>query len=415
MKTSTSFIESGYLAAALFWLCMPVFALGTGNPTPEIKIASGTCKTLLKPDSTQIDIILESAQGENLGERTYSISDGGTNLNLINAHVNPEMRGQGVSRQLLAQILENNPRVKVVEATLVFDNARAFRSAIATGSSKMDALKATPFFKTLAPFGYSHISRLDEKKYEIEVTLTKDDIDDINSLDGRAILAKTSYASTFDGPNCANAALWANSLFPYRVLISEDLSAEFLKAKCTKVEDGDVRKGDIGLQILNGNINFHLYVAMDKGMIFQKRGFMTKDPYEIIAREAVGKVVTVPEIICKNNGCQISTEHYRCGGIKSLDSELDEPLKDIFKMLSKMVYDPLPEDHQMNVISFISMTLHNYFLNRTLNQLPQFSYNALRSIAAQLELIKSSYKVNKEVDGVVRLINNFAPEKVINL
>ncbi len=74
-----------------------------------------------------------------------------------------------LSSLLMARALEKFSYPKVVEAKFLFDNEEAYRNAKQNGKSSVDAVKETPFYKSISEYGYTEVEVLSEKPITVRV------------------------------------------------------------------------------------------------------------------------------------------------------------------------------------------------------------------------------------------------------
>jgi len=83
----------------------------------------------------------------------------------------PLYRQQGLNSILLREVLQDHPQVQRIVAYLTDTNLEIYRNAFLKCKNANQALKATPFYKTLKSLGFPRIEVNEDETTEIVVNL----------------------------------------------------------------------------------------------------------------------------------------------------------------------------------------------------------------------------------------------------
>jgi hypothetical protein len=72
-------------------------------------------------------------------------------------HVDKNLENLGISNQLIQEVLETNPDTAQITGYLTDSNYRSYQQNLKKGLDPLEALHATPFFKSFAGFGFSDL------------------------------------------------------------------------------------------------------------------------------------------------------------------------------------------------------------------------------------------------------------------
>lgn len=104
-------------------------------------------------------IIIEDTRGRRLAYADYYFYDreDRTTLKVMNIQVERTVRKKGLSKLILAKILELNPQITEIVSSLIQDNEKIFYAYLNQGNSVVEAIKQTPAYKVRANLGFSKI------------------------------------------------------------------------------------------------------------------------------------------------------------------------------------------------------------------------------------------------------------------
>ncbi|RYZ91768.1 MAG: hypothetical protein EOP06_06200 [Proteobacteria bacterium] len=123
-----------------------------------------------------LDLNYETKSGQKIGTLTGNYDDGSKMLFDLEINVDPKYRGRGVSKYIFSELFKKYPQAKILSVGLGEDNLLAFKKARLADADNSDALKSTPFYKSVSKFGFVMIDMLDadcldlQKKQEDEAS-----------------------------------------------------------------------------------------------------------------------------------------------------------------------------------------------------------------------------------------------------
>ena len=131
------------------------------------------------------------------------------------------------------------------------------------------------------------------------------------------IISFSSYAgelfySSFDGPNCINAAMVKSNLLPFhRYSSNQELWDKLHSIQCKNVTKEGHIKGDIGIVVDHGahaiaNIISHAFVYLDESRSYEKHGWAKSEAYQTVDTQSIFDEYGVSE---EN---RVGVEYFRC-------------------------------------------------------------------------------------------------------
>lgn len=100
--------------------------------------------------------ILDPA-GKQIGKIQYHLMDQGQKLMIDYIETLPQFRNNGLTYAMLAEILNENPKVKLIDMLLADTNAKAVDQSKLEGKSLQEAALASPAGKLVSRLGFSKI------------------------------------------------------------------------------------------------------------------------------------------------------------------------------------------------------------------------------------------------------------------
>lgn len=91
----------------------------------------------------------------------------------------PRHRRRGISHRFLEKLFNDYPRINSIEATLVSDNLAAFHKKLSIFPAINDvtlksALRNTPFYKALRPYGFNRIEFIEVNRNHVELVVDRE-------------------------------------------------------------------------------------------------------------------------------------------------------------------------------------------------------------------------------------------------
>lgn len=111
----------------------------------------------VSPDGNRFSAFNQA--GETIGYIDYHLGENRRLLEISHSWTSPAMRGKGVNTMLFARVLSQYPSIERIATTLAEENIAIFKSAVKLGAKPLDALQATPAYKTRKKLGFGRVVR----------------------------------------------------------------------------------------------------------------------------------------------------------------------------------------------------------------------------------------------------------------
>lgn len=111
----------------------------------------------VSPDGSRFSAFNQA--GETVGYIEYHLGENRRLLEISHSWTSPAMRGKGVNTMLFARVLSQYPSIQRIATTLAEENLAIFKSAIKLGAKPLEALQATPAYKTRKTLGFGRVLR----------------------------------------------------------------------------------------------------------------------------------------------------------------------------------------------------------------------------------------------------------------
>lgn len=134
---------------------------------PPVKVTAPPLETerVMSADfrgSQYYDMTAKNAAGQEVGKVSYIVDTKAGTLEVTGLDVVPEMQGQGVSGQLFAKVLEENPGITAIKASTLQDTNMAVYVRVYNETGDMEAaIRATPAYKIRAAAGFTELEIID--------------------------------------------------------------------------------------------------------------------------------------------------------------------------------------------------------------------------------------------------------------
>lgn len=95
-----------------------------------------------------------------VGEFHYGLAENDTILEIDLVLIAPEAKQNHIATALYAKVLQEHPSIREIRSDLVSDNFQIIRQALSKGFDLIDAVKASPAYKSMERLGFTEISLL---------------------------------------------------------------------------------------------------------------------------------------------------------------------------------------------------------------------------------------------------------------
>ena len=125
----------------------------------DMKVKDTELKVYFEPGIEKVNVYDASNARVAAFEYNIRMDDSGapTVLKVSIAAVDPDFRGLQIADALYKKVLDYHPEIKSLEGSLAYTNAKIFWTEFAKTKSYIEAVKATPAYKSRVKLGFSNI------------------------------------------------------------------------------------------------------------------------------------------------------------------------------------------------------------------------------------------------------------------